>query len=82
MTRSPETTAAQVRDWCEQGIVNIVGGCCGTTPAHIAAIAKTVRGYPPRTIANARPPYPAGGHRTHDPGRLIHTPLPLAGEAG
>jgi 5-methyltetrahydrofolate--homocysteine methyltransferase len=40
-----EDTAA-----CEQGIVNIVGGCCGTTPAHIAAIAKTVAGYAPRAI--------------------------------
>jgi 5-methyltetrahydrofolate--homocysteine methyltransferase len=48
----PETTAAQVRQWCEQGIVNIVGGCCGTTPDHIAAIARTVRDYPPRKIAN------------------------------
>ena len=47
-----ETTAAQVRQWCEQGIVNIVGGCCGTTPAHIAAIARTVKDYPPRKIAN------------------------------
>jgi 5-methyltetrahydrofolate--homocysteine methyltransferase len=47
----PETTAAQVRQWCEQGIVNIVGGCCGTTPAHIAAIARTVAGYVPRKIA-------------------------------
>ena len=47
----PETTAAQVREWAEQGIVNIVGGCCGTTPAHIAAIAGVLAGYPPRTIA-------------------------------
>ncbi len=46
----PETTAAQVRQWCEQGIVNIVGGCCGTTPAHIAAIAQTVKGYKPRAL--------------------------------
>jgi 5-methyltetrahydrofolate--homocysteine methyltransferase len=45
-----ETTAAQVRQWCEQGIVNIVGGCCGTTPAHIAAIARTVAGFAPRAI--------------------------------
>jgi len=45
-----ETTAAQVREWCEQGIVDIVGGCCGTTPAHIAAIAQTVRDYPPRVL--------------------------------
>ena len=43
-------TAAQVREWAEQGIVNIVGGCCGTTPAHIAAIAEAVRGFAPRTI--------------------------------
>ena len=46
----PETTAAQVREWAEQGIVNIVGGCCGTTPAHIAAIAETVHGFPPRIM--------------------------------
>ena len=46
----PETTARQVRDWVKQGIVNIVGGCCGTTPAHIKAIADTVRGYTPRAI--------------------------------
>ncbi len=44
------TTAGQVREWAEQGIVNIVGGCCGTTPAHIQAIADTVRGYPPRAL--------------------------------
>ena len=42
MTNARTTTAAQVREWAEQGIVNIVGGCCGTTPAHIAAIAEAV----------------------------------------
>ncbi|MFL6722105.1 MAG: homocysteine S-methyltransferase family protein, partial [Sphingomonas sp.] len=36
-------TAAQVRDWATSGLVNIVGGCCGTTPSHIAAIAGAVR---------------------------------------
>jgi len=46
----PQTTAAQVREWAEQGIVNIVGGCCGTTPEHIRAIAETVRDYPPRAL--------------------------------
>jgi 5-methyltetrahydrofolate--homocysteine methyltransferase len=45
-----EDTARQVREWCAQGIVNIVGGCCGTTPAHIRAIAETVKGHPPRAI--------------------------------
>ena len=48
----PEATAAQVREWAEQGIVNIVGGCCGTTPEHIAAIADAVHAYPPREIPN------------------------------
>ena len=44
------TTGGQVREWAEQGIVNIVGGCCGTTPVHIKAIADAVRGFPPRAI--------------------------------
>jgi 5-methyltetrahydrofolate--homocysteine methyltransferase len=43
-------TAGQVREWADQGIVNIVGGCCGTTPAHIRAIADTVRHFPPRAV--------------------------------
>ncbi len=34
-----EETAAQIRDWVESGLVNVVGGCCGTTAQHIAAIA-------------------------------------------
>jgi 5-methyltetrahydrofolate--homocysteine methyltransferase len=50
-----ETTAAQVKSWCEQGIVNVVGGCCGTTPEHIRAIAETVKGYPPRRIPAREP---------------------------
>jgi 5-methyltetrahydrofolate--homocysteine methyltransferase len=45
-----QTTAAQVRVWAEQGIVNIVGGCCGTTPEHIGAIAEVAAQYPPRAI--------------------------------
>jgi 5-methyltetrahydrofolate--homocysteine methyltransferase len=45
-----EETAAQVREWLDEGLVNIVGGCCGTTPAHIAAIAKVTEGAQPRAI--------------------------------
>jgi len=44
------TTSSQVRTWAEQGIVNIVGGCCGTTPEHIAAIAAVAADYPPRQL--------------------------------
>jgi 5-methyltetrahydrofolate--homocysteine methyltransferase len=46
-------TAAQVREWLDSGLVNIVGGCCGTTPAHIAAIAEAARGRTPRPIPSA-----------------------------
>ena len=45
-----DETAAQVREWLNEGLVNIVGGCCGTTPAHIAAIAGTVRDCTPRAV--------------------------------
>ena len=50
-----EQTAAQVRDWAENGLVNIVGGCCGTTPSHISAIAGAVRDCTPRAVPAARP---------------------------
>jgi 5-methyltetrahydrofolate--homocysteine methyltransferase len=45
------TTAAFIREWATRGQINIVGGCCGTTPAHIAAIASAVDGLAPRKIA-------------------------------
>ena len=47
-------TAAQVRDWADTGLVNVVGGCCGTTPQHIAAIAGAVRDCTPRAVPAAR----------------------------
>jgi len=50
-----EHTAAQVRDWGVNGLVNIVGGCCGTTPLHIAAIAGAVRDCTPRAVPAPRP---------------------------
>jgi 5-methyltetrahydrofolate--homocysteine methyltransferase len=49
-----EQTAAQVREWANSGLVNIVGGCCGTTPQHIAAIAGAVRDCTPRTVPAAQ----------------------------
>ncbi|MBD8018869.1 homocysteine S-methyltransferase family protein [Kaistella pullorum] len=47
---SPEDMAAQIREYLEKGLVNIIGGCCGTTPEHIAAIADLARNYQPRKI--------------------------------
>jgi 5-methyltetrahydrofolate--homocysteine methyltransferase len=46
---TPETTSALVRQLADEGLVNIVGGCCGTTPDHIRAIAARVEGATPRT---------------------------------
>ena len=45
-------TAEQLGEWANSGLVNIVGGCCGTTPEHIAHIAGAVAGLPPRKPAN------------------------------
>ncbi len=47
---TPEYTAKQLKDFAQSGFVNIVGGCCGTTPAHIKAIAEAVSALPPRKI--------------------------------
>jgi len=47
---TPEETARHIREWAESGFVNIVGGCCGTTPDHIAAIAEAVQGLAPRKV--------------------------------
>ena len=51
---TPEQTAAIIRGYADSGLVNIVGGCCGTTPPHIAAIARAVDGLPPRRLPDAR----------------------------
>ena len=47
---TPEMMAAEIGEWAEAGWLNIVGGCCGTTPDHIRAIAEAVSGHPPREI--------------------------------
>ena len=51
---SPETMAANVADFAKDGLINIVGGCCGSTPAHIKAVAEACAKYKPRL----RPPNP------------------------
>jgi 5-methyltetrahydrofolate--homocysteine methyltransferase len=51
----PAETCGHLAEWAHSGLLNIVGGCCGTTPAHIRAIADAVRGLTPRTPP-AQPP--------------------------
>ncbi|HCM41778.1 MAG TPA: methionine synthase [Candidatus Omnitrophica bacterium] len=53
-----EQTAAFIKPWAEKGYINIIGGCCGTTPDHIRAMAQAVAGFKPRQI-------PASDHLTH-----------------
>ena len=52
---TPEQMAAVIREFAESGFLNIVGGCCGTTPAHIRAIAEAVKDLPPRPIPAIEP---------------------------
>jgi len=51
----PETTAGLVGEWAVAGQVNVLGGCCGSTPAHIAAMAQKVAGLAPRSAARPEP---------------------------
>ncbi len=51
----PEQTAAFIREWAEAGWLNITGGCCGTTPQHIKAIAAIVASFPPRALDSSAP---------------------------
>jgi 5-methyltetrahydrofolate--homocysteine methyltransferase len=74
----PEETAALLGEFARAGLVNVVGGCCGTTPGHIRAIAQAVAGVTPRPVPedlrrpasgvrrNAGPPTSDIGHRTSD----------------
>ena len=48
---SPEFMAEQIREYAEKGLINIIGGCCGTTPPHIKAIADLVKHYQPRKLS-------------------------------
>ncbi len=52
---TPEITSSLVREFAEAGFVNLAGGCCGTTPEHIAAIAAKLEGLPPRALPSALP---------------------------
>ncbi|MEY4860733.1 MAG: hypothetical protein RL059_432 [Bacteroidota bacterium] len=47
---TPEMMAAQIETFLDEGLVNIIGGCCGTTPEHIAAIASLAKNYKPRFV--------------------------------
>jgi len=51
----PETTASLVKEWADNGQVNILGGCCGSTPEHIGAVSKAVEDIAPRSVPDVEP---------------------------
>ena len=91
---TPQSFSPQLREWAELGWLNIVGGCCGTTPAHIAALAAVVRNVAPRklpelaraTRLSGLEPYTVGqsftviGERTNITGSPRFSKLILAGD--
>jgi 5-methyltetrahydrofolate--homocysteine methyltransferase len=52
---TPESMGAVLEEFAQSGLVNVVGGCCGTTPDHIAEFARRLRGIPPRAIPKIEP---------------------------
>ena len=52
---SPTDMARQIEEFAREGLINVVGGCCGSTPEHIKAIAETVSRYPAREVPKHRP---------------------------
>jgi 5-methyltetrahydrofolate--homocysteine methyltransferase len=50
---TPEVTSRLLHEFAAEGLVNIVGGCCGTTPEHISAIRSAVSPLPPRRLGSA-----------------------------
>jgi 5-methyltetrahydrofolate--homocysteine methyltransferase len=47
---SPEMMASQIKEYLDKNLINIIGGCCGTTPSHIKAITDLAKEYKPRLV--------------------------------
>lgn len=62
---TPEETAALINEWAQSGLINVIGGCCGTTPDHIAAISATTQGFAPRKIPSPAPAMRLAGIDAH-----------------
>jgi len=78
---TPESFAPQLREWAERGWLNLVGGCCGTTPDHIGLLASAVRGLPPRRLPElgTREGEPAGTSPTSGGKLCTRPPTHLSG---
>jgi 5-methyltetrahydrofolate--homocysteine methyltransferase len=74
----PDETAEALREFAASGFVNIVGGCCGTTPEHVAAIAKAVEGVAPRVVDRPAKTPDAGGRKSPVQARAVPDPSPAS----
>jgi 5-methyltetrahydrofolate--homocysteine methyltransferase len=54
-SETPETFAPKIREWAEAGWLNLLGGCCGTTPDHIRLLKESIDGIPPRQLPDIEP---------------------------
>ncbi len=66
---TPQQMATQIREWARSGLLNIVGGCCGTSPQHIQAIAEAVADCAPRAIPEIEPALRLSGLEPFNVGR-------------
>ena len=76
---TPESMAPQLREWAASGWLNIIGGCCGTTPDHIRAIAEAVRDCPPRKLPRWEGPLRPDGREPGDRDAKAPPTLHLSG---
>ncbi|MDQ3198606.1 MAG: methionine synthase [Verrucomicrobiota bacterium] len=76
---TPESMAPQLRDWARNGWLNIVGGCCGTTPEHIRAIGNLVREFAPRALPKWEGPLRPDDGDMEDRGTKAPPTLQLSG---
>ena len=63
--QSPEEMAALMQGYAKEGLLNIVGGCCGTTPEHIGAVAEAVKGISPRLLPEITPQLRLSGYEAY-----------------
>src|SRR5438552_15837187 len=75
---TPETFAPKVLQWARNGWLNMVGGCCGTTPAHIAPLARPARELSPRSVPQATPAKESDSAQ-QEPNPYSAIPLALSG---
>lgn len=77
---TPEMLAAEMRKYAQDGLLNIVGGCCGTTPPHIQSLTNVMKEYAPREVPVIEPKFRASGLEALEVATVGEKPFLLIGE--